>query len=196
MYGITLGFGLGDNPNLDIRIPLAVSDFDIGNIDDTGFVTGFEIFPNYRINKYVGWGIRGKYTESFSDFPVFDESMTSAAFVVNAESSEAYGMNWSGRLSIGRYFPSNDINDDAFWLFRGSLGLHYHLHENFTLLPYLRYNMSTGESLLDSSWLELGSEFIFMPNAPWKFSFGIGGVGHHNIIEHGLEFYFASQRHF
>jgi hypothetical protein len=196
LYGITLGFTLGDNPNLDIRIPIAAADFDVGGLDDTGAVMGIEFFPNYRINQYVAWGVKVAYTESFSDFPVFDESMSSAAFMVSAESSEAYGMNWSGRLSIGRYFPSNDINDDAFWLYRASLGLHYHLHKNFTLFPFMRYNISTGESLIDSSWVEIGTEFIFMPNSPWNFSLGIAGVGHHNYIEHGLEFYFASQRHF
>lgn len=196
LYGITLGFTLGDNPNLDIRIPIAVADFDVGGLDDTGAVTGIEFFPNYRINEYVAWGVKVAYTESFSEFPAFDESMSSAAFMVSAESSEAYGMNWSGRLSIGRYFPSNDINDDAFWLYRASLGLHYHLHKNFTLFPFMRYNISTGESLIDSSWVEIGTEFIFMPNSPWNFSLGIAGVGHHDVIEHGLEFYFASQRHF
>ena len=57
IYGLTLGFGLGDNPNLDVRIPLSVSDFNVGNIDDSGMIAGIELFPNYRINQYVAWGV-------------------------------------------------------------------------------------------------------------------------------------------
>jgi len=196
LYGVTLGFTLGGNPNMDIRIPIAAADFDVGTADDSGAVAGIEIFPNYRINQYVSWGIKVAYHESFSDFPVFDESMSSASFLVEAESSEAYVMNWSIRLSVGRYFPSNDINDDAFWLYQASLGLHYHLHNYFTLFPYLKYNLGVGESLSDNSWAELGTEFIFMPNAPWNFSLGVAGVASHDYIEHGLEFYFAGHRHF
>ena len=45
LYGITLGFALGDNPNLDIRIPLAVSHFETDHLDDTGFSGGIELFP-------------------------------------------------------------------------------------------------------------------------------------------------------
>jgi hypothetical protein len=40
LYGITLGFALGNNPNLDIKIPLAVSRFEVDHLDDTGFVGG------------------------------------------------------------------------------------------------------------------------------------------------------------
>ena len=118
IYGLTLGFGLGDNPNLDIRIPLSVSRLKVGDIDDSGMVAGVEFFPNYRINQYVAWGVNIAHLNSSSDFPMFDESMTSVSFETMVESSEAYGMNWSGRLSIGRYFPSNDINDMSFWLFK------------------------------------------------------------------------------
>ena len=119
IYGLTLGFGLGDNPNLDVRIPLSITDFNVGNIDDSGMITGIELFPNYRINQYVAWGVNIAHLNSSSDFPMFDESMTSVSFETMLESSEAYGMNWSGRLSIGRYFPSNDINDESLWLFKG-----------------------------------------------------------------------------
>ena len=79
-------------------------------------------------------------------------------------------MNWSGRLSIGRYFPSNDINDEALWLFKGGIALHYHLHNNFTMLPFIRFNYSNGDVLTDSMWVDYGTEFILMPNAPWNFS--------------------------
>ena len=54
---LTLGFGLGDNPNLDVRIPLSVTDFNVGDIDDSGMIAGIEFFPNYRINQYVAWGV-------------------------------------------------------------------------------------------------------------------------------------------
>ena len=38
------------------------------------------------------------------------------------------------------------------------------------------------------SWVEYGSEFILMPNI-WNFSFGIAGVGGHDVIEgHGVLF--------
>ena len=143
VYGITLGFRLGDNPNLDVRIPLSAAHFDVEGVDDTGFVGGIEVFPHYRINQYIAWGVRFAHNTSHSDFPIFDESMTNVNFETMAESSPAYGMNWSGRLSIGRYFPSNEVNDDAFWLLRGGLGLHYHLHDNFTMLPFFRYNYAT-----------------------------------------------------
>ena len=118
------------------RIPLSAAHFDVEGVDDTGFVGGIEVFPHYRINQYIAWGLRFAHNTSHSDFPIFDESMTNVNFETMAESSTAYGMNWSGRLSIGRYFPSNDVNDDAFWLLRGGLGLHYHLHDNFTMLPF------------------------------------------------------------
>ena len=112
------------------------------------------------------------------------------------ESSEAYGMNWSGRLSIGRYFPSNDINDKSFWLFKGAIALHYHLHNNFTMLPFIRFNYSNGDVLTDSMWVDYGTEFILMPNAPWNFSLGIAGVGGHDVIEEGMEFYLSTKGNF
>jgi hypothetical protein len=196
IYGLTLGFGLGDNPNLDIRIPLSITDFNVGNIDDSGMITGIELFPNYRINQYVAWGVNIAHLNSSSDFPMFDESMTSVSFETMLESSEAYGMNWSGRLSIGRYFPSNDINDESLWLFKGALALHYHLHNNFTMLPFIRFNYSNGDVLTDSMWVDYGTEFILMPNAPWNFSLGIAGVGGHDIIEEGMEFYLSTKGNF
>jgi hypothetical protein len=196
IYGLTLGFGLGDNPNLDIRIPLSITDFNVGNIDDSGMITGIELFPNYRINQYVAWGVNIAHLNSSSDFPMFDESMTSVSFETMLESSEAYGMNWSGRLSIGRYFPSNDINDESLWLFKGALALHYHLHNNFTMLPFIRFNYSNGDVLTDSMWVDYGTEFILMPNAPWNFSLGIAGVGGHDVIEEGMEFYLSTKGNF
>ena len=196
IYGLTLGFGLGDNPNLDVRIPLSVSDFNVGNIDDSGMIAGIELFPNYRINQYVAWGVNIAHVNSSSDFPMFDESMTSVSFETMVESSEAYGMNWSGRLSIGRYFPSNDINDESFWLFKGAIALHYHLHNNFTMLPFIRFNYSNGDVLTDSMWVDYGTEFILMPNAPWNFSLGIAGVGGHDVIEEGMEFYLSTKGNF
>jgi hypothetical protein len=196
IYGLTLGFGLGDNPNLDIRIPLSVTDFNVGDIDDSGMIAGIELFPNYRINQYVAWGVNIAHLNSSSDFPMFDESMTSVSFETMVESSEAYGMNWSGRLSIGRYFPSNDINDEALWLFKGSIALHYHLHNNFSLLPFIRFNYSNGDVLTDSMWVDYGTEFILMPNAPWNFSLGIAGVGGHDVIEEGMEFYLSTKGNF
>ena len=204
VYGVTLGFRLGDNPNLDLRIPLSAAHFDVQGVDDTGFVGGIEIFPHYRINQYIAWGVRFAHNSSHSDFPIFDESMTNVNFETMAESSTAYGMNWSGRLSIGRYFPSNDVNDDAFWLIRGGLGLHYHMHENFTMLPFFRYNYATeggtnssgNRSVLDQSWMEFGTEFLFMPNSPWNFSLGIAGIGHHKIIEESMEFYLSAKGNF
>ena len=197
VYGVTLGFRLGDNPNLDVRIPLTAAHFDVEGVDDTGFVGGIEVFPHYRINQYIAWGVRFAHNTSVSDFPIFDESMTNVNFETMAESSTAYGMNWSGRLSIGRYFPSNDVNDDAFWLIRGGLGLHYHLHDNFTMLPFFRYNyLEDRESVLDRSWMEFGAEFLFMPNRPWNFSFGIAGIGHHKVIEESMEFYFNMKGNF
>ena len=197
VYGVTLGFRLGDNPNLDVRIPLSAAHFDVEGVDDTGFVGGIEVFPHYRINQYIAWGVRFAHNTSHSDFPIFDESMTNVNFETMAESSTAYGMNWSGRLSIGRYFPSNDVNDDAFWLLRGGLGLHYHLHDNFTMLPFFRYNyLEDRMSVLDRSWMEFGAEFLFMPNRPWNFSFGIAGIGHHKIIEESMEFYLSMKGNF
>jgi hypothetical protein len=196
IYGLTLGFGLGDNPNLDVRIPLSVSDFNVGNIDDSGMIAGIELFPNYRINQYVAWGVNIAHVNSSSDFPMFDESMTSVSFETMVESSEAYGMNWSGRLSIGRYFPSNDVNDESFWLFKGAIALHYHLHNNFTMLPFIRFNYSNGDVLTDSMWVDYGTEFILMPNAPWNFSLGIAGVGGHDVIEEGMEFYLSTKGNF
>ena len=171
IYGITVGLGLGGNPNLDIKIPLSASRFEVGHVDDSGFIAGIELFPNYRINEYIAWGVNLAHTNSSSDFPIFDESMTSVSFETMAESSTAYGMNWSGRLSLGRYFPSNDINDDSFWLFKASLALHYHLHENFTMLPFVRFNYSNGDVLTDKHWWDYGTEFIIMPNAPLKLQY-------------------------
>jgi len=165
-------------------------------VDDTGVIAGIELFPNFRINEYIAWGVNIAHINSSSDFPIFDESMTSVSFETMAESSPAYGMNWSGRLSIGRYFPSNDTNDDSFWLFKGALALHYHLHNNFTMLPFIRFNYSNGEVLSDNMWVDYGAEFIIMPNAPWNFSFGIAGVGGHDIIEEGMEFYLSTKGNF
>ena len=196
VYGITIGFGLGDNPNLDIKIPLSASKFEVGHVDDSGFLAGIELFPNYRINEYIAWGVNLAHHNSSSDFPIFDESMTSVSFETMVESSTDYGMNWSGRLSLGRYFPSNDINDESFWLFKGAIALHYHLHENFTMLPFVRFNYSIGDVLTDNLWWDYGAEFILMPNAPWNFSFGIAGVGGHDVIEEGMEFYFSTKGNF
>ena len=197
LFGITLGFGLGDNPNLDIKIPLSVSRFEVDHVDDTGFLGGIELFPNYRINEYVAWGVNFSYLESTSDFPMFDESMTSVSFEAMAESNPAYGMNWSGRLSMGHYYPSNDANDESFWLFKGALALHYQLHENFTFLPFFRANIGLDEEVLtDSLWVDYGVEFILMPNSPWNFSLGIAGVGGHDVIEEGMEFYISSKGNF
>ncbi|MBT5717443.1 MAG: hypothetical protein HOI70_11070 [Opitutae bacterium] len=64
------------------------------------------------------------------------------------------------------------------------------------MLPFLRYNISTGDTLTDSDWLEFGSEFILMPNAPWNFSLGIAGIGGHQVIEHGMEFYLSTKANF
>ena len=194
LYGLT-GL-LGRNPNLQVRIPLSISRFEVGDWDDRGLTTGIELFPNYRINDYVSWGVNIGYVNSSSDFPAFDESMTNISFEAMAESSTAYGMNWSGRLSIGQYYPSNEANDDSFWLFRGALALHYHLHENFTLLPFVRLNYSNGDVLTDDTWVDFGTEFILMPNAPWNFSLGIAGVGGHDGIEEGMEFYFSTKKNF
>ena len=196
VYGLTLGFSLGDNPTLDVRIPLSSSRFKFGNVDDTGMISGIELFPHYRINEYIAWGVNLAHTNSSSDFPIFDESMTSVSFETMAESSEAYGMNWSARLSIGRYFPSNESNDDSFWLFKGALALHYHLHQNFTMLPFVRFNYSNGDVLTDKMWVDYGTEFILMPNSPWNFSLGIAGVGGHDIIEEGMEFYLSTKGNF
>ena len=80
VYGITLGFRLGDNPNMDVRIPLSAAHFDVEGVDDTGFVGGIEIFPHYRINEYIAWGVRFAHNTSISDFPIFDESMTNVNF--------------------------------------------------------------------------------------------------------------------
>ena len=196
LYGLTFGFGLGGNPNLQVRIPISVSRFEVGELDDNGLVAGLELFPNFRINEYLAWGINLGYTESTSDFPIFDESMTKISFETMAESSAAYGINWSGRFSLGRYFPSNDANDDAFWLSKGALALHFILHDKFTMLPFLRFNYSTGDVLTDDLWWDFGNEFIFMPKSPWSFSFGIAGVGGHDVIEEGMEFYFSTKGNF
>ena len=197
LYGITLGFGLGDNPNLDVRIPLSISDLQVDHLDDTGFVGGIELFPNYRINEYVAWGVNFAHLNSVSDFPIFDESMTSVSFEAMAESSPAYGMNWSGRLSMGHYYPSNDINENSFWLWKGSLGLHYQLHEDFTFLPYFRINYSPTEAAVtDTLWVDYGIEFLLMPNSPWNFSFGLAGIGGHDVIEEGMEFYLSTKGNF
>ena len=56
IYGLTLGFSLGENPNLDVRLPLSSSRFKMGNVSDTGVLAGIELFPNYRINEYIAWG--------------------------------------------------------------------------------------------------------------------------------------------
>jgi len=199
IYGITLGFSLGDNPNLDVRIPISSSRFKMGNVGDTGFLAGIELFPNYRINEYIAWGVNLAHNNSSSDFPIFDESMTSVSFETMAESSPAYGMNWSGRLSIGRYFPSNEANDESFWLAKGTLALHYQLHQNFTMLPFIRYNYAMGDmnlALTDHRWWDYGAEFILMPNSPWNFSLGIAGVGGHSVIEEGMEFYLSTKGNF
>ena len=199
IYGITLGFSLGDNPNLDVRIPISSSRFKMGNVADTGFLAGIELFPNYRINEYIAWGVNLAHNNSSSDFPIFDESMTSVSFETMAESSPAYGMNWSGRLSIGRYFPSNEANDESFWLAKGTLALHYQLHQNFTMLPFIRYNYAMGDmnlALTDHRWWDYGAEFILMPNSPWNFSLGIAGVGGHSVIEEGMEFYLSTKGNF
>lgn len=196
LYGLTFGLGLGDNPNLQVRLPISISRFEVGDMDDTGVSTGIELFPNYRINQYISWGVNLAYLESSSDFPIFDESIASVSFEAMAESSSAYGIDWSARISVGHYYPSNDANDESFWLYRGTLALHYHLHQNFTLLPFIRLNFSTGEVLTDELWVEYGSEFVLMPNAPWNFSLGIAGVGGHNVIEEGMEFYLSTKKNF
>ncbi|MEC8243638.1 MAG: hypothetical protein VX038_02220 [Verrucomicrobiota bacterium] len=53
LNGVTFGLGLAVNPNLDIKIPFSASRFEVGNLDDTGFVSGIELFPNLRINECV-----------------------------------------------------------------------------------------------------------------------------------------------
>jgi len=179
------------------EIPLSISDFQVDHLDDNGFVGGIELFPNYRINKYVAWGVNFAHLNSVSDFPIFDESMTSVSFEAMAESSPAYGMNWSGRLSMGHYYPSNDINENSFWLWKGSLGLHYQLHEDFTFLPYFRINYSPTEAAVtDTLWVDYGIEFLLMPNSPWNFSFGLAGIGGHDVIEEGMEFYLSTKGNF
>jgi len=35
-----------------------------------------------------------------------------------------------------------------------------------------------------------------MPNSPWNFSFGLAGVGGHNVIEEGMEFYASAKGNF
>jgi hypothetical protein len=35
-----------------------------------------------------------------------------------------------------------------------------------------------------------------MPNAPWNFSLGIAGVGGHDVIEEGMEFYLSTKGNF
>ena len=70
------------------------------------------------------------------------------------------------------------------------------MHENFTMLPFVRFNYSIGDVLTDYLWWDYGAEFILMPNAPWNFSFGIAGVGGHNVIEEGMEFYFSTKGNF
>jgi hypothetical protein len=72
------------------------------------------------------------------------------------------------------------------------------------MLPFFRYNYATegganaagNRSVLDQSWMEFGAEFLFMPNRPWNFSFGIAGIGHHKIIEESMEFYFNMKGNF
>lgn len=197
LYGLLFGFSLGDNPNLDVRIPLSISHFEVDHLDDSGFFGGIELFPNYRINEYVAWGVNLSHLNNTSDFPIFDESMTSVSFEAMAESSPAYGMNWSGRLSVGHYYPSNDINENSFWLWKGALALHYQLHEDFTFLPYFGINYSPTEgALTDELWVDYGIEFLLMPNSPWNFSFGLAGVGGHNVIEEGMEFYVSAKGNF
>ena len=51
------------------------------------------------------------------------------------------------------------------------------------MLPFIRFNYSNGDVLTDNLWVDYGTEFILMPNAPWNFSFGIAGVGGHDVIE-------------
>ena len=121
-------------------------------MDDSGFLAGIELFLNYRINEYI-MGVN-RHHNSSSDFPIFDESMTSVSFETMAESTELR-MNWSKTLSIGRY-SSNDVNDDSFWLFKGAIALHYHLHENFWMLPFVRFNYSNGDVLTDNHWWDYG----------------------------------------
>ena len=50
--------------------------------------------------------------------------------------------------------------------------------------------------MTDSMWVDYGTEFILMPNAPWNFSLGIAGVGGHDVIEEGMEFYLSTKGNF
>lgn len=194
MYGITLGFSLGANPNLDVKIPLAASRFAVDGLKDTGFTGGIELFPNYRINDYVAWGVNLAYINSVSDFPIFDESMTSVSFEAMAESHPAYGINWSGRLSIGHYYPSND---DSFWLYKGNLALHFQLHPSFTFSPFIGVNLSPDELVVsDGLWMNYGIEFAFLPLDFFNFSLGMAGVGGHDVIDNSLEFYLSTKVNF
>jgi len=193
-YGIILGLSLGNNPNLDIKVPLSVSRFEIDDVDDTGFVGGVELFPNYRVNEYIAWGVNLSYLNSNSDFPVFDESMTSVSFEGIAESSPAYGMNWSARLSIGNYFPSEE---DAFWLYKGSLALHFALSENFTFLPFFGLNYSPSDMIVNGTlWADYGFELAFNPKGSWGFNLGVSGMGGHDVIDYGMEFYASTKANF
>ena len=194
MYGVTLGFSLGNNPNLDVKIPLSASRFEVDNVDDTGFVGGIELFPNYRINDYVAWGIKMAYINSVSDFPIFDESMTNISFEAIAESSPAYGMNWSGRLSVGNYYPSND---DAFWLYQASLAVHFHISQNFTFVPFIGINIAPNDLIVNGTeWMDYGLEFAFNPHGTWGFNLGMSGIGGHEVIDQGVEFYISTNANF
>jgi len=194
MYGITLGFSLGNNPNLDIKIPLAASRFEVDHLDDTGFVGGVELFPNYRLNDYVAWGVNLAYINSVSDFPIFDESMTSVSFEAMAESNPAYGINWSGRISIGNYFPSNA---DSFWLYKGDLAIHFQISDNFTFVPFVGLNYAPDDLAVNgSTWLDYGIEFAFFPVSSWGLNLGLSGVGGHEVIDHGMEFYISTKVNF
>jgi hypothetical protein len=194
LYGITLGFALGNNPNLDIKIPLAVSRFEVDHLDDTGFLGGIELFPNYRINDYIAWGVNLAYINSVSDFPIFDESITSVSLEALAESNPVYGINWSGRFSMGNYFPSNG---DSFWLYKADLALHFQISENFVFVPFFGINLATDDLAVNgTTWLDFGSEFAFYPLSPWGFNLGLSGIAGHDVIDTGLEFYGSTSYEF
>ena len=92
---------------------------------------------------YVATAINNlAYINSVSDFPIFDESITSVSLEALAESNPVYGINWSGRFSMGNYFPSNG---DSFWLYKADLALHFQISENFVFVPFFGINLATDD---------------------------------------------------
>ena len=101
-------------------------------MDDTGVSRGIEVFPHYRINQYIAWGVNLCSQQSSSDFPIFDESIASVSFEAMAESSSAYGIDWSARFQLVIIILVMMQTMNHFGCIRGTLALHYHLHQNFT----------------------------------------------------------------